>query len=405
MRTNTHRRSWLAAPLCCLALLGACGSDESAEPGEAATADVRGVTDTEILLGMHTDLSGPTAIYGVGSVNGVRMRFDEANAAGGIHGRQIRLIVEDTGYTVPRAIQASNKLVNRDKIFAMIFGLGTQLNNTVMGSLFDAGVPNLFPFTGARSMNEPFRRLQFTQRGVYYDEIRAGMRYAMEEFERKRPCVVYQDTDYGYETLEGVQDQAEAMGVEIAATAAHKPTETEFTAAVLKLRSAGCDVVFMGTVHRDTVLILEAARKLGWEDVNFIGNDVTYGDVVSDLQSGAAEGFSAFVHIAELYRDDDISDEAAAWYDRYVELHGEKPPVAAMEGYRGADVLVKALDIAGRDLIVDALVAALESIGEYEDIFGYRLTFGPDDHKGVDESVLSVVEDGRWVTKAEAVTY
>ncbi len=108
MRTNTHRRSWLAAPLCCLAVLGACGSDESARPGEAATADVRGVTDTEILLGMHTDLSGPTAIYGVGSVNGVRMRFDEANAAGGIHGRQIRLIVEDTGYTVPRAIQATS---------------------------------------------------------------------------------------------------------------------------------------------------------------------------------------------------------------------------------------------------------------------------------------------------------
>ena len=155
MRFDHFRQSAAAAAT---ALLVACGGSDDAgdavDPGKPA---VRGVTDTEIVLGTHTDLSGPTAIFGIGTLNGARLRFDEANAAGGIHGRQIRLIVEDTGYTVPRAIQATNKLVNRDNIFAMVFGLGTQLNNTVMGTLFEAGVPNLFPLTGARSMNEPFR--------------------------------------------------------------------------------------------------------------------------------------------------------------------------------------------------------------------------------------------------------
>lgn len=396
----------LIAAAAATTLLVACGgSGDTGDAVDTGKPAVRGVTDTEIVLGTHTDLSGPTAIYGIGTVNGARMRIDEANAAGGIHGRQIRLIVEDTGYTVPRAIQATNKLVNRDGIFAMVFGLGTQLNNTVMGTLFDAGVPNLFPFTGARSMNEPFRRLQFTQRGVYYDEIRAGVRYAADHFGMTTPCVVYQDTDYGVENLEAVQDQAAVMNLQIAATSAHKPTETEFTSAVLKLRNAGCDVIFMGTVHRDTILILETARKMGWDDVAFVGNDVTYGEVVSDLQSGASEGFSAFVHIAELYRDDDMSDAVAAWYDRYEERFGEKPPVAAIEAYRGTDLLVRALERAGPDLTVDALVAALESFTQFEDMFGYELSFGPDDHKGVGQSVLSVVENGRWVTRAEAVTY
>lgn len=385
-------------------ILGACGSEDAAEMTDNAAA-VQGVSDTEILLGSHTDFSGPTAIWGVGSINGARMRFDEVNAAGGVHGRQIRLIVEDTGYQVPRAIQAANKLLHRDKVFALIFSLGTQINNTILPSQMEAGIPNFFPYTGARSMNEPFRRLQFTQRGVYYDEIRAGFNYSVSTLGKKSPCVAYQDTDYGHEIYEAVIDQAAEMNIEVAETAAHKPTETEFTATVLRLRNAGCDVVFMGTVYRDTVLILEAARKMGWDEVSFVGNDVTYGDVVANLQSGASEGFSAFGHIAELYRDDDLSDEVAAWFDRYEERFGEKPVVAAVEGYRGASLIIKALENAGRDLTVDGMVAGMERIGDYQDMFGYSLSFSADDHKGVNESILSVVEDGRWVTKATSVSY
>ncbi|MCS5682595.1 MAG: ABC transporter substrate-binding protein, partial [Acidimicrobiales bacterium] len=151
-----------------------------------------GVSDHEIVIGAHTDLSGSIAIWGVGSMNGARMRFDEVNAAGGIHGRQIRFVVEDTQYQVPRAIQAANKLIHRDKIFAMLLALGTPTNNAVMAQQFKAGVPNLFPLTGARSMVEPFQELMFTQRGIYYDEIRAAVKYFVEEQDKKSICVVYQ---------------------------------------------------------------------------------------------------------------------------------------------------------------------------------------------------------------------
>ena len=80
----------------------------------AAQSENRGISKTEIVLGMHTDLSGPAATYGVSSSNAVKMRFDEVNDKGGIHGRKIRLIVEDTQYQVPRAVQAGAKLINRD---------------------------------------------------------------------------------------------------------------------------------------------------------------------------------------------------------------------------------------------------------------------------------------------------
>ncbi len=394
-----------AGILTMMCMLSGCSEGTPPDDSSGTMVATPGVSETEIILGSHTDLSGPTAIWGVGSINGARMRFEEVNEAGGIHGRKIRLIVEDTGYQVPRAIQAANKLIHRDEIFAMVFALGTQINNTILPTQMEAGVPNLFPYTGSRSMNEPFRRLQFTQRGVYYDEMRAGMSYALQELDKRTPCVIYQDTDYGHENLDGVMDQAAQMNVEVVATSAHKPTETEFTATVLKLREAGCDAVFMGTVYRDTVLILETARKMGWEDVTFIGNDVTYGDVVAKLQSGASEGFLAFGHIAELYREDPLTEAVADWYDRYEERFGEKPVVASVEGYRGADIIVTALENAGENLTREGLVTALEDMSSYQDIFGYKVSFGPDNHKGVSESVLSVVENGRWVTKAESITY
>jgi len=392
--------------------LGGCGDGQSPASTEAGAESVEGdavletpgVSENEIVLGSHSDLSGAIAIWGVGSINGARMRFEEANEEGGIHGRQIRFIVEDTQYQVPKAIQAANKLINRDNIFAMVLPLGTPTTNAVLTQQLAAGVPNMFPLTGARSMAEPFNKLKFTQRGIYYDEIRAGVKYFIEQEAKTTPCVIYQDTDYGQEILEGAQDQLKEMGRSVVETSAHKPTESEFTASIIRLRNAECDVVFMGTVHRDTILVLEAARKMGFE-ATFVGNNAAYGQVIADQDSGSGEGYYAFVHIAQIYKEDGLSPEVEAWWNRYEAEFGEAPGIPAMEGYRAADLVVMGLDRAGKTLTRDSFVSGMESITSYTDLFGYRLSFGPDDHKGVSESVLSVVENGRWKTLAESISF
>jgi branched-chain amino acid transport system substrate-binding protein len=184
----------MAMPVCVACLLAGCAGG-----GEDDASSVRGVSATEIVIGSHTDLSGPAALLGNDLTNGARMRFDEINAAGGIHGRQVRFVVEDTQYQLPKSIQAANKLVNRDNIFVMFLGLGTPMNNATIETLMKAGVPNLFPVSGARQMVEPFRRMMFTARGIYYDEIRAGVRYFVEERGASAVCALYQDTDYGIE--------------------------------------------------------------------------------------------------------------------------------------------------------------------------------------------------------------
>src|SRR5438094_4243269 len=225
--------------------------------GQGAT---RGVTGTEIVLGMHTDLSGPAATYGVSSSNAVKMRFDEVNEKGGIAGRKIKLIVEDTQYQVPRAVQAGAKLINRDRIFAMVAGLGTPMNNALFKDQLDAGVPNLFPLSAARSMFEPFHKLKFYGAATYVDQVRAGISYFVTKKGKKAVCAMYQDTDFGKEVLDGIQVQVEKMTLKLAETTPHKPTDQDFTAQITKLKAAGCDLAVLGTIVRDPILPYSTAR-------------------------------------------------------------------------------------------------------------------------------------------------
>ena len=104
---------------------------------------VRGVTDAEVVIGTVTDLSGGGALQGVNNSDAIRMVFDNANARGGVHGRSIKFIVEDSQSNVPRAVQAMNKLLNSDNVFLTLANGGTPLNNANMPEQFARNVPNV----------------------------------------------------------------------------------------------------------------------------------------------------------------------------------------------------------------------------------------------------------------------
>jgi branched-chain amino acid transport system substrate-binding protein len=370
-----------------------------------AQKEIRGVTGTEIVLGMHTDLSGPAATYGVSSSNAVKMRFDEANDKGGIHGRKIRLIVEDTQYQVPRAVQAGTKLIHRDKIFAMVAPLGTPMNNALFKDQFEAGVPNLFPLSAARSMYEPFHKLKFYGAASYVDQIRAGIQYFVTKKGKKALCAMYQDTDFGKEVLDGVHLQAEKLKVKLVETVTHKPTDQDFTAQITKLKGAGCDLVAMGTIVRDSIVPYATARKIGWTDVDFLGSAASYDLFVAAAQGGVTEGLYAMGLTDMPYRDH-LSPTAQTWFDRYKDKYKTDPNIGAVYGHVAADLTVTGLDKAGKDLTTDSFVKALESIRGYHDIFnGPEVNFGPDKHQGANSSFLAVVKGGRWVRVTDPLTF
>src|SRR5499433_4359449 len=370
-----------------------------------AQRDIRGVTKTEIVLGMHTDLSGPAATYGVSSSNAVKMRFDELNDKGGVHGRKIRLIVEDTQYQVPRAVQAGAKLIHRDNIFAMVAGLGTPMNNALFKDQFDAGVPNLFPLSAARSMFEPFHKLKFYGAATYVDQVRAGINYFVTKKGKKAVCAMYQDTDFGKEVLDGVQMQAEKMKIKVVETTTHKPTDQDFTAQITKLKAAGCDLVALGTIVRDSIVPYATARKIGWTDVDFLGSAATYDLFVAAAQGGVTEGLYAMGLTDMPYRDT-LSPMAQQWFDRYKDKYKVDPNIGAVYGHVAADLTVTGIDKAGKDLTTDSFIKGMESIKGYKDIFnGPEVNFGPDKHQGASSSFLAVVKGGRWVRLTDPLSF
>jgi branched-chain amino acid transport system substrate-binding protein len=371
----------------------------------AAQKETRGVTKTEIVLGMHTDLSGPAATYGVSSSNAVKMRFDEVNEAGGIHGRKIRLIVEDTQYQVPRAVQAGAKLFNRDRVFAIVGGLGTPMNNALFKDQFDAGVLNLFPLSAARSMYLPFHKLKFYGAASYVDQVKAGINYFVTKKGKKALCAMYQDTDFGKEVLDGVQAQAEKMNLKIVETTAHKPTDQDFSPQVTKLKAAGCDLVVLGTIVRDSIVPYATARKIGWNDVDFLGSAATYDLFVAAAQGGVTEGLYAMGLTAMPYRDT-LGPQAQTWFDRYKDRYKVDPNIGAIYGHVAADLTVLGLEKTGPELTTDNFVKGLESIKSYKDIFGGpEASFGPDKHQGASSSFLAVVKGGRWVRLTDPLTH
>ncbi len=122
---------------------------------------LQGVSDDEVVFGTHTALSGPVAGWGISITQAIRMRFDEANAAGGIHGRKIKYVVEDSQYRVPIAVQKGNKLINRDKAFGLIASIGTPHNLAVYKMQMPKKVLSLFPYSLARQVVEKAHPLQY----------------------------------------------------------------------------------------------------------------------------------------------------------------------------------------------------------------------------------------------------
>ena len=363
--------------------------------GTGAVAETqRGVTDTEILVGTITDLSGVTAVQGVNNANAVRLAFDEVNEKGGINGRKIRYIVEDSQYQVPRAVQAINKLINNDGVFMTIEDGGTPMNNATFPMAIEKNVPKLLPLSAARSMFEPFNKLKFSQYSSYVDQMRAGVKYFVEQRGKKAICAMYQDTDFGKDVLAGAQMQAEAMGMKIVATTAHKPTDTDFTAAVAKLREANCDLITMGTIVRDSTLIIATVKKVGWK-VDLLGQVASYDTAIAEAPGNVADGFYAMSPSLYAYPDDP-RPTIKAFTQKYKARYGVDVNYLGEMGYTSAQIAIEALQRAGRELTVDSLVKAMESIQDFHDLFGGTYSFSATNHHGATAAFLSVVHDGRW---------
>ncbi|MFK7862564.1 MAG: ABC transporter substrate-binding protein [Granulosicoccus sp.] len=360
-----------------------------------ATAN-QGVTDTEVVIGSANDLSGPFAAFGAPAIKAAQLYLDEVNATGGVHGRKIRLVVEDHGYQVPKAVQATNKLVNRDKIFAMLMSLGTPHNIAAFKLLDAKGIPNIDPMTGARQMLQDPMKYKFTAFASYYDGVKATINHLANEKSAKTICSMYIPSDFGKEIQAAAVDMTEELGLTYGGETTHKPDETDYVGSLTRLKNANCDLVAVALSVRGVITAVASAKKIGWDNVSFVGSFASFHTAIAKVPGGVTDGFYAGAGWQDLEARAD-EPEVADWITSYTTATGEEfPGTGALIGRASAERLVRALESAGKDLTTDSFVQAMEGLQYDDKILGNTVQMGPDDHIAAEEIFISKIEGGSW---------
>lgn len=361
----------------------------------AATAQVRGVSDTEIRIGGAHDLSGVFAAVSTPAVNGANLYIDMVNANGGVHGRQIRYIVEDHGYQLPRATQAYNKLIERDQVFAMLLNLGTPMNLAHYPLMQARGVPNINPLTAARAILPEPPGLNFSAFSSYYDQMQAGVEYLHQETGATNVCSMYLPTEFGEEIVQGSRDAVERLGLTFAGETTHRPDEQDFVGALSRLRADGCQIITMAVGVRAGITIVGTAKRLGWDDVSFLGSSAGFLEAVAMVPGGVTDGLYAAAGWVDLLARAD-QPAPAEFMAAYEARFGHAAGGFAMLGYTAAQQMVEALEAAGRDLTVEGFVQGMYTIDRMDDLLDTHISFSADSHQGGNDVTISVVRDGQW---------
>ena len=365
-----------------------------AAPAAFAQAS-QGVSKTEITIGSIQDLSGPIAGFGKQIRLGMLLRIDEINEQGGINGRKIKLQIEDSAYDPKKAVLAAQKLVNQDKIFAMVGHLGTAQNNAAMPVQFEKNVVNFWPVTAAREMFDPFHKLKYAYAVPYFDQMRQWLPLMVKEKGAKKVCAIYQDDEFGLEVLRGGEAGLKTMNMEFVEKTSFKRGATDFSSQVARMKAASCEMVVLGTIIRETIGTIGESRKTGFSPV-FIGSSAAYTDLIHKLGGKAMDGLYATMGAANPYTDD-ASPKVAFWANKYKTKFNEDPTVFSVYGYQIIDAFAAAAQKAGTNLTTDSFIKAMDTMTIAPDMFGSAaMSFSPTKRLGSSASRLSQIVDGRW---------
>lgn len=369
--------------------------EEVLKPLQLTTsASAPGVTPNEIVIGSSLALGGHASFLGTEYLHGAMCLINQINKEGGIHHRKIRVIAYDDGYDPPRCVANTQRLIHKDKVFALFCYVGTPTTVKIIDTVEENKIPLLGLFTGADKLRFPFRHYIFNIRSSYYQETNAVVRYFVEEKGLRRIAVFYQYDDYGFDGLKGTQIALQRYGLSPVATGSFVRGTLEIEDALKKIQKSEAQAVIMiGTYSPCAKFIKEArARRFNplFHNVSFVGAD----KLVQELGDAGEGVFITQVVPPPTQR---ILLPASEQYSRLLSQYypQDKPNFVSFEGFINARVLIEALRRAGRDISREGFIRALESIKEHYVGIGAVINFGPKDHQGIDDVYLTEVRDGQ----------
>ena len=372
-------------------------------PAAALAQATPGVSRTEVVVGSIQDLSGPLVSFGKPVRDGMVMRVEQTNNAGGVHGRKIKLVVEDAGYDTKKAVLAGDKLINSDKAFAVLGTLGAAPAGATIDAIVDSGTLHLFPLNAQRSMFDPFHKLKFAAWTPYTDSTRAGLKEMLKKG-YKRVAILYQDDEFGLDILNGTEAALKEANLALIEKTSYKRGATEFSSQMQKIKAANPDLIVLATVVRETIGAMAEGRKIGYTG-DFFGSQGSYIAALPKLGGKAIEGLYNINEIPVPYRDTPgNSNQLNEWMDAYKARTNLDAETGAVMGWFVMDMFIKTLEKTGPNLTTDNFVKALESSIFPRSFLGTpEISFGPNKHIGNNQARIAQAQNGRWVNVTDFV--
>ncbi len=332
------------------------------------------------------------------------MRAREINEAGGIHGRKIRLVIEDNAYDPKKAIMVTNKMISRDHVFAFVGNMGSPTAGASKPIISGKKIPQMFPLTAASLFFDPYDRYSFGGFTPYYDQARCIVKYFVEKKGYTKIGLLYQDDEMGAIMKKGVEDQLGVHKMKLTAAESYKRGDTVFSTQIAKLKKAEVQLVVLATVIRETVGALKEAKKLNW-NVDMVGMSPAYTHTVLDLclKAGfSAQGFYATGQTPYIYPDSPIAS-VKAFCKKHKEWFGKDPDLPTSAGYAGLDFFAKVAAKVGKDLTREKWLDAAEHYGVYKDehFGGVDVHFTTTSHQGAFNAILTQVQNDKFVKIAD----
>jgi len=336
----------------------------------------QGVTDTEIVVGCSNSFTGPLAFTGEQLTKfGIDLYFRVVNDAGGIHGRKVRTIYYDDGYKPQEAVANTKKLVEQDKIFAVLASQGTAPVAATLEYLEQSRVPLLFPYQGSTVT----RGLKYVVNGMVLYDRQAHMMvdYLVTQRKFKTFAVIYQDDEYGKAFIVPFEKDLGRHGLKLAAAESVKRGATDVSAQIAKLQAAKPQVTFLVLTPGPGAQALKERQKIGWTDTVMVSSGPLTDERFLALAGEAAEGTEGL----SLWPDPVTSDlPGMKQYRDHMTKYFPKnePNRYSLHGYVSAMLFTEAAKRAGKTLTRDSLMTALESIKGFETGIVPPITIGAD---------------------------
>lgn len=360
-----------------------------------------GVSDGQVLFGQSAAFTGPVQALGRGMRLGIQSAFHEANQAGGVHGRQLKLQTLDDGYEPDLAVQTTKRLIETKEVFALIGSVGTPTSRVALPLARESGVPFLAPFTGAEFLRDPLLDNVANVRASYHQEIEEMIARLTQDLGITQVGVFYQDDSFGRDGLEGVRRALGRRGLEPVGVWHYQRGAGTVKRAVARIVASRPEaVVMIGTQEAVSTAIKGVQDHIHpvFMAVSFVG-----GKALAKAMGDDGHG----VYITQVVPfPEDAGIPVVARYQAALSSFNPRvePGFVSLEGYLAGRLAIYGLEACGRELMRECFIETLHN-ADVIDIDGFYLDYGPDDNQGSDAVFLTVIDaDGklRHVDKLEA---